>query len=76
MPKKFKPCPFCGRQNGNYIGGGDLSYFVHCPRCRARGPTRVSMKGAMDAWDRRKEPEQLDDSVNSRLKELGVYNND
>jgi len=46
------PCPFCGR------AGEVLPYgmFVNCvgSRCKATGPKRDTLRGAINAWNARK----------------------
>jgi Lar family restriction alleviation protein len=57
---KLKPCPFCGRPKTPAVDLEDERFpgvwFVRCIHmaCACRGPWRLSEKGAIAAWNRRK----------------------
>lgn len=48
-----KPCPFCGKDEGEPrdIGGGH--YAVTCGNCGAQGPDDISQKDAAGQWNTR-----------------------
>lgn len=54
----LKPCPFCGGNAQTVKSSGRWGWFVSC-RCAAVGPSSQSREAAIEAWNDRKEPEQL-----------------
>lgn len=58
---KLKPCPFCGdtRQlsHSSTIFMDDNTFFVVCNMCCAEGPTGADKELAIEAWNRRAEPQ-------------------
>lgn len=56
---KRKPCPFCGetRRLDLYrnLNAGCGLYWVHCKSCGASGGTADTKRGAVEAWNQRKE---------------------
>ncbi len=53
-------CPFCGRSpDGMGVGSAKGGYFsqrrcwVYCKSCFAVGPYDVTLRGAIDRWERR-----------------------
>jgi Lar family restriction alleviation protein len=46
------PCPFCGSEALD-IMGGDMSseFYVHCLSCFAIGPDDGTLSGAREVWN-------------------------
>ena len=57
MSDTREACPFCGKRNNQVKHSGRWGWFVSC-QCAAVGPSAGSKQGAIDAWNRRVEPEQ------------------
>lgn len=57
MTELRKACPFCGKRDAQVKHSPRWGWFVSC-RCAAVGPSAGSKQGAIDAWNRRPEPEQ------------------
>lgn len=53
----LKPCPFCGRKAARVKHSGRWGWFVSC-QCAAVGPSAESRDAAIEAWNKRVEPEQ------------------
>ena len=57
---ELKPCPFCGRDDRVGLTEAKHStWLVVCLSCGARGPRRLSMATAVEAWDYRSAVAQL-----------------
>ena len=63
--EELKPCPFCGARVTDYdqpIGLGYAytidAYCVICDRCGANGGHHDGRAEAIEAWNRRYEPQQ------------------
>lgn len=62
---KLRDCPFCG---GNRIGimlrfplhGEMTSYYALCSGCGARSALHVEEQWAIEAWNRRYTPSEID----------------
>ena len=58
MSDKLMPCPFCGEQNARVKHSGRWGWFVSC-QCAAVGPSTESRGAAVEAWNTRPEPRQM-----------------
>ena len=57
---ELKPCPFCGRKQSKMFDIYQLGfrqYWVKCSRCFCQGPIMLFRQDAVDAWNRRTQPE-------------------
>lgn len=55
---ELKPCPFCSHQQVYHYKDFDGGHHVHCPNCKARGPTINSKDEAIKAWDETATPDR------------------
>ena len=57
-----KECPFCGSRNIFVMPQSDRvsNYHVHCFNCEARGPDAFTQTEAVQKWNRRDAPEQVE----------------
>ena len=55
---ELKPCPFCGESNARVKHSGRWGWFVSC-QCAAVGPSAESREAAVEAWNTRLEPRQM-----------------
>ena len=54
----LRPCPFCGQQSARVKHSGRWGWFVSC-QCAAVGPSAESREAAVEAWNTRPEPRQM-----------------
>ena len=50
---EFLPCPFCGNEPYDVIGGMPQGYGVVCPHCDYRGPEDMTAERAIERWNTR-----------------------
>ena len=70
---ELKPCPFCGGEARIYfdpegtkdIAGRHWAYNAVCDRCCATSGTTFLKEKAIEAWNRRAEPQKLFDTVSN-----------
>jgi Lar family restriction alleviation protein len=53
MADKLKPCPFCAGRALGYKPNMDRAAYVRCIRCDSHSPFRLTLRGAIAAWNRR-----------------------
>ena len=59
MEIKLKPCPFCGSKAELLIVPGKMTkWAVRCTKCYANNGTFVSDHDAVEAWNKRAEPDR------------------
>lgn len=49
----LKPCPFCGNEPYDTVGGMPEGYGVVCPHCDYRGPEDITEERAVERWNSR-----------------------
>ena len=54
---ELKPCPFCG---GEAVLYGQVFYYIVCKSCLAESKGNYSEQAAIEAWNRRYTPEEID----------------
>lgn len=57
---KLKPCPFCGGEAFAHMLGNEIAkgYYIACDECGAKTIVFGYEADAIEAWNRRAEPEQ------------------
>jgi len=52
--KEIKPCPFCGKNEGEDLNVADVDCVIRCMNCGAIGPPCEQLSDAIEAWNERK----------------------
>ena len=58
----FKPCPFCGNSDSDWMRvliDNEKEYRVRCGKCNADGPIQKFKTLAVRAWNSRKHPKEV-----------------
>lgn len=53
--KEIKPCPFCGKDEGEDSYDEERNRIIRCMNCGAVGPWAEQLSDAIEAWNERYE---------------------
>jgi len=68
--KEIKPCPFCGKDEGEDAYDEDRNRVIRCMNCGAVGPWAEQLSDAIEVWNERKE--EIMPELNDACEKCGL----